>query len=67
MKITVNCMLYCSASAAAFKTAWFQWQKAMELFGFMLRDDKLPDKYTINLLVELLDSHKQYEKVRRQG
>ena len=29
----------------------------------MVQDGKLPDKYTVNLLVELLDSHGQHEKV----
>lgn len=35
----------------------------MELFGHMIRDGKMPEKHTINLLVELLDSEKEYEKV----
>lgn len=40
-----------------------QWKKATELFGCMIRDGKMPEKHTINLIIELLDAEGQYEKV----
>lgn len=40
-----------------------QWRQAMELYGRMLRDGLMPDKYIMDLLIELLDSMGQYEQV----
>ena len=40
-----------------------QWQKAMELFLRMVGEGKLPNKQTINILMELLDEAGQFSKV----
>ncbi len=40
-----------------------QWQKAMELFLRMVDEGKLPNKQTINILMELLDEAGQFSKV----
>lgn len=36
----------------------------MELFLRMVTEGKLPNKQTINILIELLDDANQFEKVR---